>query len=285
MLASFSGLGTAEYERIFRRKDINLRVPDNGQYVQPLPDWKIEGMGYTSRAKGKKTPHPAIINKAWGLVRSYNGREYSYVKLPEKWQKVIWDFCDWSTDYQLETGKIESFYTKTTNSGLFAKSTPYSLTEYYVSIVEKSRAWTDTKFNIEEGLGRDYMTDRNPLAQPYEFLFAHCVGALQEVTSFGTKWIVKALDVTKDPPPFEDIIADPALWYWATQISNVPLPDKTYQVSYFPQAKYPSEHYGLPFKGAAMPLLSLGGYFLIDKKACTPVLENGSAWSPYHPVA
>lgn len=281
--ANFPKLGKAEYRRIFRRKDVGLTVPNNGKlYVQTLPDWQV---GYDgSRAKGHRTPHPAIINIRWGLIRSYNNQVYDYVKLPKKWQKLIWDFCDWSTDYQLPKGKIESYYTKSTNSGVFAKCTPNSLTEYYVSIVEKSRAWTDTKFNIEEGRGQDYMTERNPEADPYEFLLAPTVGSLHEVTSYGTKWKVRALDITKDPPPFEEIISDPAMYYWATQISNQPLADKkTYQVSYFPQAKVPSQFYALPFKGVAMPLLSLGGSFLLDKKACTPILSAGSAWTPYYP--
>jgi hypothetical protein len=285
MLIATFPQGKAEYRRIFKRKDIGLTVPDNGkQHVQVLHDWQItlaNGEQNTSRAAGHRTAHPAIVNTKWGLVTKYNDKVYDYVELPEKWQWLIWEFCKWSTDYQMPDGQITSYYTKTTNSGIFAKSTPYSTMEYYVSIMEKSRAWTDS-WSPEIG-GRDYVTGRNPNNRPLEFLIRHTTGALHEVRPFGSKWIVKALDITKDPPPFANIIADPTLWYWATQIGNVPLPDKTWQVSYFPQAKYPSEHYGLPFKGVAMPLLSLGGDFMIDKKACTPVLVPGSKWSPYNP--
>jgi hypothetical protein len=264
---------------VLERKDINLKVPNNGKtHVQVLHDWDVTGQ---SRAHGNKTAHPAIVNTAWGLITKYNDKVYDYVELPEKWQWIVWEFCKWSTGYQIPDGEITSFYTKTTNSGLFAKTTPYSLTEYYVSIMEKSRAWTDS-WSPEIG-ARDYVTKRNLQNRNLEFLMRHTTGALHEVTLYGSKWIVKALDITKDPPPFEEIIADPTLYYWATQISNVQLPDKTWQVSYFPQAKRPSLYYELPFKGVAMPLLSMGGSFMIDKKACTPILKNGSAWSPYHP--
>lgn len=283
IIARFPELGTAEYKRIFRRKDVGLIVPNNGkQYVQVLHDWLVRDDGMSRADKvGSDYAHPAIVNREWGLVTSYNGKVYDYVTLPEKWQWLIWEFCGWSVDYQLEVGRITDYYTKKTTDGLFARATPYSWMEYYISIVEFRRAWTES-FSPEMG-GRCFPTGRNPLNNPFAMLLRGCTGQLQEVTSNGTKWKVKALDITKDPPPFKDIISDPALYYWATEIRPERLADGTYTVSPFPQAKVPSRAMGLPFMGVAMPLLSMGGSYLIDKKACTPVLENGSSWSPYYP--
>lgn len=281
MLAKF-GNSQVEYKRLFKRKDVGLTVPNNDkQYVQVLHDWQVGKGGSRSEKAGSKYAHPAIVNATWGLETKYNDRVYDYVSLPEKWQQIIWKFCGWSVEYQLLKGVITEFYTKTTNSGIFARATPYSQTEYYISIVEKSRAWTES-FSPEVG-GKDVVTGRNMQNREYEFLMRHTTGALQEVTSYGSKWIVKALDITKDPPPFEEIISDPSLYYWATEIRPERLADGTYTVSPFPQAKVPSRAMGLPFMGVAMPLLSMGGSFMINKTACSPILTPGSKWSPYNP--
>lgn len=265
----------------FTRPDINLFVPNVGRFVQIKHDWEIinpkTGTYYEPRSKGYKYAFPAIVNKQWGLKTFYGGREYSYVTLPVRWQFFLWDLWNWSTGYSLPKGEITGYYNTTSNTGTFAYTTPKSLTYYYVNVVEKSRAFTDS-WSPEVG-GYDAVTNRNLGAKPYEWLMRTTTGNLCEVEKVvGRDVYLKALDITKDPPSVEWIIQRPQYLHWATEVSGTPLPDKRYTVSNFPQAE---TCLGKP-RGVPIPFMSLGGTIILDKYAVKD-LVNGQKYSPYVP--
>lgn len=285
---SFSS-GVKKYEEVlisdikqFKRKDINLKVPSAGKFVQIKHDWEVTdpktGKNYDSRAKGFKYSFPAIVNKQWGLKTLYNGKEYTYVSLPEKWQWFLWELWDWSTDYLLPRGEITSYYTTKTNTGTFANTTPKSLTYYYVNMVEKSRAFTDS-WSPEVG-GYDSVTERNVGAKPYEWLMRTTTGNLCEVEKIvGRNIYLKALDIMKDPPKLEWLISKPQYLHWCTQVGGVPLPQKKgYVVSNFPQAETCLGQVA----GVPLPFMSLGGSVILDKFAVRE-LKNNQSYSPYFP--
>lgn len=276
MLANFGGTDVRYSE--LRRRDVGLRAPADGQYVQIKHDWEVAG---TSRALGYDYAFPAIVNKSWGLKTQYNGREYDYVPLPEAWQWFLWDLWKWSVDGLIPGGKIEYFYKKPRNERTFAYATPGTLTWYYVNMVEAHRAWTEAG-SPEAGF-RDYVTGRNPTAQPYQWLFRTTTGNLCKVIrTIGTLVEVEALDATKPPPPLEWLVTQPHLLHWATEVGPNQYPNGTFPVSNFPQAEVVSQMHGLPFMGTPIPFLSLGGSIILDKKATSPV-ENGDSYSPYNP--
>lgn len=265
----------------FVRPDINLRVPNTGRFVQIKHDWEIidpkTGQYYEPRSKNYKYAFPAIVNKQWGLKTFYEGREYAYVPLPVKWQFFLWDIWNWSTGYLLPKGEITGYYTPSSNSGIFANTTPKSLTYYYVNMVEKSRAFTDS-WSPEVG-GYDAVTGRNVGAKPYEWLMRTTTGNMCEVEKIvGRDIYLKALDITKDPPSLEWLINHPQYLHWATEVSGTPLPDKRYTVSNFPQAE---TCLGKP-SGVPIPFMSLGGSIVLDKFSVRE-LQNGQKYSPYVP--
>lgn len=268
-------------EKIFKRKDVNLKVPSSGKFVQIKHDWEIidpkTGKYYEPRSKGYKYAFPAIVNKQWGLKTFYNGREYAYVELPVKWQWFFWDLWNWSTDYLLPKGEITGYYTTKTNSGNFAYTTPKSLTYYYVNMIEKSRAFTDS-WSPEVG-GYDAVTGRNVESRPYEWLMRTTTGNMCEVDKIvGRDIYLKALDITKDPPTVQWLIDHPQYLHWATEVGGTPLPDKRYPVSNFPQA----ETCAGQVMGVPLPFISLGGTIVLDKFSVKE-LKNGQSYSPYVP--
>lgn len=289
IFGSYSG-NKVEYKEVaeipqvptgFIRKDINLKVPSSGRFVQIKHDWEVidpkTGKYYEPRSKGYKYAFPAIVNKQWGLKTLYNGKEYTYVQLPIKWQFFLWDLWNWSVDNSIPKGKITGYYTTKNNTGTFATTTPKSMTYYYVNMIEKSRAFTDS-WSPEVG-GYDAVTERNVGSKPYEWLMRTTTGNLCEVEKVvGRNMYLKALDITKDPPTIDWISKHPQYLHWATEVGGIPLSDKRYTVSNFPQAE---ACLGFP-AGVPIPFMSLGGSIVLDKFAVKE-LRNGQSYSPYVP--
>lgn len=259
----------------FIRKDINLRVPDIGRrFVMIKHDTDVLGAPRQYSTTWDPDPRPAVVNTKWGLITKWNDRVYDYVALSEQWQWFLWNMLDWASGYLLPRGKIERFYTKTTNSGTFAEATPGSLTWVYVNLIEKSRSHTDSA-SAETGY-RDYVTGRNPNAtKPYAWLMRPCTGQLAMVKNdLGSKLELETIDLFKPCPTMDELEAKPWLYGWATQIHI------DGRVTRYPQIKEAFEVQGLPPAGTPIPFMSMGGSVLIDKRACLE-LEPGAAWTPY----
>lgn len=278
MLANFGGV-SKRYSPEFIRPDENLRVPDVGKFVQIKPDWEVLGdVRQKVRGTNVKYPFPAIVNddtKGWGWrVFDIVGRNVIYYPMPDQWQRFLWDFWNWNSGYRLPTGEILEYYEKKTNSGIFARCTPGSMTWLYVDMIEVSRAWTDA-WNVEQG-GRDVVTGRNLTAKkPYEWLLRPCTGhMLKVIREDSVYYYVSAINLDAPPPPMSEVEKHPEWVCWATQVHV-----EKY-TSRFPQIKEAFAVHGYPVQGTAIPLLAPRGEGRIKKSACTP-LQNGAAWSPY----
>ena len=268
----------------FVLKDVNLRVPDIGRkFVQMKHDFDVLGQ---PRSFGYKYAFPAVVNKNWGLLTKYADQVYDYVEIPDVWAKFFWDFWNWASGYKLPVGKIESFYTKTTNTGVFARATLGSLTQVYIDMIEKSRSHTDS-YSPEVG-ARDIMTGRNlENKKRWQWLFRPTTGQMGMVKADrGTYWELEALDILKPPPSMSVIENSPWLWGWATEATPVGIPPKPYTkwvVSGYPQIEVAFRQNGwLEKPGTPIPFLSKGGSILIKKFSCVE-LTPGTRWSPYVP--
>lgn len=272
----------------FQLKDINLTVPDipGKKFVMMLHDAQVYGFP-RQLIDGFNRPVPAVVNKEWGLLTKYNDNVYDYVEMPDVWAQFLYDLWDWSTDYRLPRGRIESYYTTPSNTGTFANATPGSMMWVYVNMIEKSRSHTDS-YAPEVG-ARDIVTGRN-LDNPkrYEWLFRPCAGQLAMVKADrGTLWELEALDVLKNPPLISTMEISPWLYGWATEQSTVGLPPKPYAkwvVSNYPQNEVAFRVNGWTEKpGLPIPLMSKGGSILIKKNACVELAPNAH-YSPYIPA-
>lgn len=262
----------------FARKDISLRVPNDGRkYVRIRHFYEIFG-------KPNPVPYavPEIVNKDWGLITKHNGAEYDYVPLENRWQWFLWNFWDWASDYRLPLGKIEYFYQKPGNDRIFAHATPGSLTWVYVNLIEAHRAWTESA--SPEGGFRDVVTGRNiQNTKPYAFLMRPTAGHLARVKrQNGSRWVLEALDLLQPCPDMKYLIANPHLYFWATQANQEQLEDGRYICSRFPQIKEAFEVHNLPVAGTPVPFMSLGGEIEIARSACEEI-QAGAEWSPYVP--
>ena len=253
-------------------RDINLKVPnDGGQYVR-LKHWDELNRG------DNVPPFPEMFNPNCGLLlRDPDGRQYEYVEMPNDWQWLLWNFWDWASQYKLPKGKIEGFYKRPGNERTFARTTPGSLTNVYVDMVEAHRAFTESA--SPEGGFRDVVTNRN-MNNPknYQWLFDPTGGAMVKVKRvLGAYYEIEALDVLKPPPSIEYIVARPWLYFWCTQFG------KLVGSTRFPQIKNANEVNGLPPAGIPSLLMSKGGTIRVLKNSCV-LLVNGQSWSPYKPA-
>lgn len=252
------------------RKDENLRVPDDGkQYVQVLDDTAVLGAPRQYKEEGgliDDYPFPAVVNAKWGitpLVPAF---------IQERWQRWLYEFHDWQTGYMLPRGEhIGTHVNKKNPAIVYDDYTPGSLLDLYSQMI------MDAKFLTESGSpetgAKDYVTGRN-LSNPkeYQLMLTMTCGALLQVTSYGSYWKAKAINLSESCPLVDTL--PPYLYYWCTQVHI------DGRLTRFPDVKNALEVYGLSPAGTAMPLFSLDGSFLIKKSACKP-LTNGQVWSPY----
>lgn len=270
-------------------KDINLKVPEVGRFVQIKHDYEIFGVPRQLRdGSAPDYNFPAVVNRdpnAWGFLTKYNDKAYSYVEMTDRWQWFMRDVWNHFSSYLLPTGKITRFYTKENNTGTFAETPAGSLFWVYINMIEKSRSHTDAD-NAENG-ARDVVTGRNLSSNfNYQWLFSPNTGQLGKINrDMGSKWELEAIDILQPAPSMDELESKPWLWGWATESSKQKLPDGRYVVadySWIDQAlkvHFPNS----PRTGTPIPFLSLGGTVLINKSACR-LLENGQPWSPYVPA-
>lgn len=258
------------YTSSWIRKDENLVVPDDGgKYVQIRPKLTFDAhdppipSGY---------PIPAVVHKGVGLDTKYNGTEYNYVPLEDRWQWFLYGFLDWASGYILPRGQKIGTHVNPKNPAIvYDDYTPGSLLSLYSQIIMDAKSHTDSA-SPETG-ARDVVTGRNMSnRKPYEWLCRPTCGALLRVTGFGSYWKAEAIDLLK-PCPDVDFLAQ-HLYFWATQVSHLG------SVTRYPDVKREFEFHGIPPAGTPLPLFSLGGNFLIRKSSCIE-LSPGQPWSPY----
>lgn len=266
----------------FSRPDASLRVPippPGKVFVRIKHAYEMFGEP-TNKGIGKAVPE--IVNKDWGLVTKYNGREYDYVELEDRWQWFIWNLLDWGSGFSLPRGKIEGYYQKPGNDRTFAIATPGSLTWAYVNLVEAHRAFTEDA--SPEGGFRDAVTGRN-LENPeaYNWLLRPTGGHLALAKAVGSYYELDAIDLLEPCPEIEEVVQKPWLYFWATEATVQQYPDKRWGVSMFPQIKTVFRDFmGYPISGTPCPFFSLGGTVRIKKTSCL-ILSPGGGWSPYIP--
>lgn len=292
----------------FVRKDINLRVPTDGnKYIMIKHDWDVLGdVRQYYNGTGVKYPFPAVVNRSWGLLTNftfdpnkydfiypedraiidkYNTRTYDYVRMTDRWQKWMYDFWKHFTYGKIPEGKIESYYNNPNNNvGLFAKATEGSVMWVYVNMIEDARSHTDS-YSPEAG-ARDVPTNRNMQNQRgWEWLFRPTTGHLGKVVNEDAAYYtLEAIDILKPCPDIRTIENSPHLYSWATEVTTTKISHKPlkYVVSNYPQIEVAFRKQGLPKTGTPIPLLSLGGTIKIKKSSCLE-LKNGARWSPYVP--
>lgn len=282
----------------WRRPDENLVVPmDGGTYVQLKTDVQVLGhpRQYDKESGAIDTyAYPAVVYADWGwetkfdyanyeerggivdwdIAARHMDRVYDYVQLKSRWQWFFWEFLDEMSGRRLPRGRIEYFYTNPKNSGLFAYTTPGSLSDVYRSLIEKSRSHSDS-YPPESG-GTDYVLQRNiALDRPYEFLCRPTTGYVAKVKRvLGTKVELYAIDLLQPCPDPHNL--PPHLYFWATQV-NI-----NGSVTRYPQIKEAFKVHGWGPTGTPMPMFSVGGTVKVDKSA-VEFLSPGQPWSPYKP--
>ncbi len=260
-------------------RDINLTVPETGQFVQIKHDY--ETLGYPRQKDwGIEYPIPAMVNP---VRLMYLGRTYDYVRLDRAWQFFMFDLWAWSVWNCAPRGKWEGTYKNANNPTMtFDKYTAGSLLWYYAEMIQDARSHTDAE-SVEGGFA-DYVTGRNVHAKPYSWLCKTTTGnILKVIGNTSTHWQVEALDLAKPPPTVREITDKPWLLHWATEQSMSKRPDGSYIVDGYPQAEAVSKLMGYPRTGTPIPNVSLGGSYLIEKDATKPI-ENGAKYSPYNPT-
>ena len=279
VIAQF-GAKLAQYDEVAASSvyvplDIDLVVPNDGREYVRLKHW--DELGSELGFGDNDDPWPEMFTPGCGLkLRDPNGRQYEYVELTDEWLWFLWYWWDFTSQYKLPKGKIESFYTRPGNERTFAKTTPGSLTYVYVDMLEAHRAFTEA--GSPEGGFRDPVTNRN-MNHPgnVQWLFDPTCGALGRVKQeLGTYLELEALDVLLPPPTVESVFARPWLYFWCTQFG------KFIGSTRFPQIKNANAVHGLPPQGIPSPLLSIGGSIKVLRTSCVPLVP-GQAWSPYKP--
>lgn len=272
--------------------DINLTVPNDGhRYVIIKHDYEMPPR-YEPRQKedfGVTYAIPAIVNEVRRvspnldyIPEKYRGRAYDYVALTEKWQFFLRDLFAWSVWNKLPYGVKTGTYRNWSNPEMiFDRYTEGSLLEYYTNMIQDARSHTDSE-PPEAGFC-DFVTKRNMGERPYSWLTKTTTGnLLRVIADLGSELKVEALDLAGTPPPISEVVKKPWLIHWATEQTMVKLPDKSYVVSRYPQAKVACRFHGYPETGTPIPNTSVGGYYFIDKSRTTPV-SAGTKYSPYTP--
>jgi len=280
------------------RRDIDLRVPNDGQYARVLHDWELPENGFKPPdiwgqprqlmpnfgKPGYKRPLPST-RMLWGR---YNGAIYDRQALSREWQFWLKELLAYQLNGRAPEGKIEYHYEEgkidvpvAPNLYTFAKCTDGSLTWAYVNLIEDHRSFTDT--SAPENGYADYVTGRNIGRKPYEW---KCLTTTGNIVKILDKWdkyyVVEAFDFLKPPPLLSSVIDKQHLIHWATEQTVVKLPDKRWTVSMYPQIKVICDYLGLERTGTPFPLGSRGGTNLIRKEHVR-LVSAGEKYSPYVP--
>ena len=272
--------GTKPYTNM----DSNLRVPASGRFVQILTWGEIEASWPYKDQHKNVNPYPQMITPAHGLeIRNPipKGKVYEYEVIPDKWAWFLYDWFKFQGQGYLTEEMTVTPYKRPGNWRTFYQAVPGSVLEVFIKMTEAHICWTDS--SSREAGARCPVVGVNLGETNWEILCDPQGGALLEIDYiYGTKYVIKALDLSKDPPTPEWLAQHPQYFYFATQWG------KLQGSSRFAQLKNALAVHGIPgvgkdIPGIAMPLISLGSKIMINKKSCSPILANGSAWTPYKP--
>jgi len=270
---SNGGLQVEPTSKSFKRLDIGIRVPDDGnRYVMVRHEWEL--FGTTRHAGSNRTdPRPAVANAQWGIetLAKKNG---DYYPIEDRWQRWFCSFWDWASGYLLPHGEWVGRHKEKNNPDLvFDDYTPGSLLSLYAGMIRDAKSHTDS--HSPETGARDVVTGRNINAKnPWAWLCRPTTGALLKVIGEnGTKLKIEAINLNAPEPNIENIQLHQ--FYFGTQVSV------NGTVTRYPDVKNAFAVHGIDPAGTAMPLVAPSGYFLIDKKACMPLSPN-QLWLPYY---
>ena len=270
-------------------KDRNLHVPDSGSYSTVLPDWQMRKFNFEPRQR--RWPSVPATRMMEGL------KPGDFMPMNKAAQYWLYELLAWAANYQLPDGEIEYYYTqefhgpevRTTKDNPVArvKCTYGSLKWVWEDLVCDHRAFTDGHAPDSSPGHADYILGRNLNGTPFDWKSLITTGNIVKTLGAWSQnpqyMEIEALDMTKPLPSVEWIAQNkPHLIAWATQQTNVKLPDGRWQVSKFPQLKLACREHGLPEAGTPFPVIGINGRNRILKEYIAPV-KNGEAYSQYVP--
>lgn len=265
--------GRALYQKVFKRLDVGLPVPNDG-YSYVMSQHEILLFGETRHGDSNQTdPRPAVVNANWG-IRTLAQANGDYYPIQDHWQEWFYKFWDMASGYNLPVGeKIGTHINPRNPNIIYDDYTPGSKLGLYAGMIMDAKSHTDS-MSPETG-GRDVVTGRNlSSSRPWEWLCRPCTGALLRVIErIGSVLKIQAIDLNDTPPNVNDL----QIWqfYFGTQVHI------DGRVTRYPDVKEAFEVHGLPPAGTAMPLIAPGGYFYIDRDKCVE-LQAGQMWTPYY---
>lgn len=279
MIAKFDS-ALVEYKRVnpdpyeFIRLDIGRPIPDDGhRYFMARHEWEMWGKTRLP-ANGTRDAIPAVVNANWG-IRAYPPTGDYYPISDDEWQWWFYNFWDHHSGYRLPEGEAIGTYKNPYNPDItYTRYTPGSKKGLYAGMIMDGKSNSDS--GSPETGRRDVVTRRNVTARdPWMWLMRPHSGAVMQLHhANGTKLIMNGIDILKPPPHIPSL----EIWqfYYGTQVH---LDGK---VTRFPDVKEAFKVHGYPPAGTAMPMLTVGGTFEINKSACVE-LPPGTIWQPYYP--
>ena len=228
-----------------------LIVPGDAVYRQIPHDWESPDWDYKIRQKEldyKKFPPDSALPETVKLGGMNKNKWYPLTK---EWQFFIYDL-------------VKKFAPDMDDAGVLAA---------YASLVEDHRAFTDHHYEgyTDHVLGKDLDSPKGN----YQWKYTLSTGGnlVKQLVDNGSEIIIEALDVTKPPPPVDEVWNKPHLIHMATQITVEELADGTYKVVHFPQVRDKDNQK----TGTPIPLLGIGGTNVIEKNK-TKILTAGSEY-------
>lgn len=258
----------------FVRLDTGIPVPNDGKrYVMIQHEFPLFGTTrHSENQTNQRDPRPAVVNTKWGYYTSAKGTG-DYVPLPDQWQRWFYEFWDWASGYRLPVGEHIGTHVNPRNPNIiYDDYTPGSKLGLYAGMIMDAKSHSDS-LSPETG-GRDVVTGRNmQSSRPYEWLCRPCTGSIHVVEEvLGSRLKCKTIDLLQPPPNIDTL----EIWqfYFGTQVHI------DGRVTRYPDVKNAFEIHGYEPAGTAMPNVSAGGYFYIDRNKCVE-LQPGQLWQPY----
>jgi len=237
-------------DKEFFQRDPFFRVPSDGKYLVALHDQDCAAWNYKPRPLELEYKKDPPANALPETVPTAGCKEYGeFVPLSEKWQ---WFWF-----------------------GLLMTAAPRKsvaeLKAAWASLTANARALTD-QHAVQNGYA-DYVLGKNLTAPPMSIKCLTMGGNLLKWTGefSGGKYVVEALDASKDPPMVIDVWEKWWLVHWCTESTVLPLPGRRYQVGRFPQL----EPFGCPF-----PFITMTGRNKIERNR-VEAIGQGNLYTPY----
>ena len=301
--ASLKNGTVANYDRYTEVKDVELSVPDEGEFYQIMHD--AERMGFP-RQKFTSYPNreiPATMME-W-LFRKLPTSDF--IPVLKSWQERTYELFRLVVGNIPSDGKITGWWINDPKIAgkkvMVPKGTPHSFPEFeegslkeaYQKFISNHVALTDNwAYNTEEFWGRDFVCNMNSdSAENWRIKGLSFTGNIhkkiypQPFIQDARYIAVEAFDYSQPAPSLEWILSNkPYLIHWTTNQGGMnreltPIAEKRrFTVSRWPHLKVVCRKYGLPEVGTPFFAIGKDGYNLIEKDVLKKV-SNGASYSPY----